>query len=420
MKIAYISDFLPEYHTRAGGADWACLRVGELCEKNGFTVDYYTNAPDKAKARGQNVFFVPIIERLLPKPVARAVEILKWYVFQLDPFALAYFLWALAHREYDAVHVHRFRFITMAPIVAARLLNLPVIFSVYDYWMFCTLETLCDHRGASCRRFHGTWCVECLPRKMTSVQRLLLRFRKRIFDAALSRIRHFIVLSRSSHDILRDYGISAERISIIPLPYAGAFREHGPETGPEPGTVAYIGWIQKRKGLAVLVEAMKLVKDRVPEAKLNVIGPDVAMEKEYRAAIEERITALGLTDTVHLLGPKTNDEVQRYIRGAAVVAVPEQWENMSPVIVGEAMFNARPVVGSNIGGIPDFVIDGETGWLFEPASPVSLAEKIVMALKDPSAARAYGLNGSKIAEKIYNDAAIRAGYAHVYETYKHE
>lgn len=414
MKIAYISDFLPEYHTRAGGADWACLRVGKLCEKNGYAIDYYTNAPDKLKARESNTFFVPIIEWLLPKFVGRAVEILKWYVFQLDPFALVYFLWAFSRRKYDAVHIHRFRFITMAPIVAARLLRLPVLFSVYDYWMFCTLETLNDHQSASCRRFHGPWCVGCLPQKMTGVQRLLLRFRKQVFDAALSRIEHFIVLSRSSHDIVRDYGIPVDRIHIIPLPYGGEFKENGTDNGPEPGTLVYIGWIQKRKGLAVLIEAMKLVKDVVPSAKLNVIGPDVALEKEYRAAIESRIVALGLTDTVHLLGPKNNTEVQSYIRSAVAVVVPEQWENMSPVIVGEAMFNQRPVIGSRIGGIPDFVSEGETGWLFEPASAASLADKIILTLKDPVTARQYGINGRKRAEKIYNDDTISAAYAQVY------
>ncbi len=416
MKLVYISDFLPEYHSRAGGADWACWRVGKLMEENGVSVKYYTCPPDKKNCKkNDNVSIVPITEKYLPAFIGKYIEILKWYILQFDPLVLVYFLCKFLLNRPDIVHMHRFRFITMSPILAARLLRIPVYFSVYDYWMFCTLETLIDEKGGICRRFHGVWCWKCLPPKMQWLQKILLSVRKPLFDWAVNAIEKYIVLSRSSSEIAQSYGIEREKVSIIPLPYGKEFIDVPDKIEQELNAIIYVGWIQKRKGLDVLIKALKIIKEKYNDIKLYVIGPDVKWEKEYRDYIDNLIRDFDLLYNVIWLGAKPNNEVQKYIRLSEIVVIPEQWENMSPVIVGEAMFNERPAVGSKIGGIPDFIRDKETGLLFDPASENDLAEEITYLLENKEEALKMGKIARLAAEEIYSKASITEKYLNLYK-----
>jgi len=414
-----MSDYLPGDHSRAGGADWACWRIGKLLEKEEVTIDYYVIPADKKHSPDKNnVHFVSIGEKFLPRFLARYLEILKWYIIQVDPFAFFFFWKEFRRRRPDILHLHRFRFITMAPLLVARLWRIPVFFSVYDYWMFCTLETLIDERNQVCRRFHGVHCWRCLPRQFSWLQQILLLFRKSLFDWALQQISQFIVLSSSSAKILMDYGIKPEKIKIIHLPYGEQFQHLSePDGEPPADTLLYVGWIQKRKGLKVLLQALTRIKKVIPTVKLYVIGPDVLWEKDYRQQIDRFIQENHLSENIFWLGPQTNEVVRQYITRSSVVVVPEQWENMSPVIVGEAMFGCRPVIGSNIGGIPDFVRDNQTGLLFNPFSEKELAEKIIYLLKYKDIAKTFGKKARELAEEIFSETRIIAEYKNLYKRY---
>jgi len=413
VRLAYISDYLPRHHSRAGGADWACWRVGELLKKSGHTIDYFTRTADN-NVSSDGVHFVPVFENLLPKRFAKYSEALKWYIWQIDPLAFFYFLVKFSWRRPDIVHIHRFRAITMAPLIIARLFKIPVYFSVYDYWMFCALETLIDDKNRVCRRFHGVWCYNCLPRQLVWLQKALLVFRKKVFDWSIKRIDKFFVLSRSSAAILESYGIAPIKIKIIPLPYEERLKELNTQVQAHKDTLLYVGWIQKRKGLDILVSALNSIKKEIPSVKLNVVGPDVVWEKEYRRYVDTLIKDLDLSGTINWFGPQPNERVHRFIQESEIVVVPEQWENMSPVIIGEAMFSQKPVIGSRLGGIPDFIVENKTGFLFEASSPSDLADKILLLLRDKPRAFEMGKAGREAAQEIFSNEAITEKYSNAY------
>lgn len=423
MRIAYVSDFLPGNNFRAGGADWAALRAGELLGKNNIQVEYFTLYPDRAKASAglplrERLHFVPVIELFLPLRLARCLEALKWYILQFDPLAFFYFLNKFSLIRPDIVHLHRFRFLTMSAALAAGILRIPLCFSVYDYWMFCALETLTNHKNQPCRKFHGVWCWRCLPRKFTWFQQALLFFRKGIFDMCLFKIKKFVVLSRHSAGILKEYGIKEDKIVIIPLSYDWQSFEMDSPDLPEPDTLAYIGWIQKRKGLDILLKALVMVKVKFPRVRLYCLGPDVTWEKDYRMYVDDLIKENNLSENVVWVGPQPNKTVQRFIKSSEIVVVPEQWENMSPVIVGEAMFNHRPVIGSRLGGIPDFIIDGKTGLLFDPLSADDLADKITYLLANKKISAEMGKNAGVAARTTFANGVILEKYLKLYKEIK--
>jgi glycosyltransferase involved in cell wall biosynthesis len=289
------------------------------------------------------------------------------------------------------------------------------VLSVYDYWLFCPLSTLVDAEDRVCRRRHGRGCLACLPRVLRPVQAAFLELRRRLFEGILDRVDRFAVLSRASGALLEDFGVPAHRIRVIPLPMdLDAFAPD--DTPVVPGLVLYAGWVQKRKGLDVLLRAMPSILARHPEARLEVLGMPVKWEAEYEARIEARVRELDLGGRVSFRGKLPFADLRRRVREAAVVVIPEQWENMSPVLLLECLLMGSPVVASRVGGIPEFVEDGVTGLLFDRTDPEDLASRIGDVLGDVG-----GIVGSirerapGATRRILDPEAIRSAWLALYE-----
>ena len=133
-----------------------------------------------------------------------------------------------------------------------------------------------------------------------------------------------------------------------------------------------VGRLHKSKGYSYLINAFKIVKKNNPETVLIIIG-----EGEERKKIEKQINALKLQDSVFLLGQK--DNVQDYLSAANVFILSSLWEGI-PIALAEAMACGLPVVVTAVGGIPEVVENGKTGFLVEPKNSEALAEKIEYAL----------------------------------------
>lgn len=82
---------------------------------------------------------------------------------------------------------------------------------------------------------------------------------------------------------------------------------------------------------------------------------------------------------IEFLGFKKGEELFNYIRNASFVLVPSEWYENNPLTIVEAYSAGKPVIGSNIGGIPELIEDGETGFLFEMGDSCDLEAKVRMA-----------------------------------------
>jgi glycosyltransferase involved in cell wall biosynthesis len=91
-------------------------------------------------------------------------------------------------------------------------------------------------------------------------------------------------------------------------------------------------------------------------------------------------------------------DLEAAIRGAALIVVPSEWHENSPISILEAMAYGKPIVASNIGGIPELVREGKTGLLFDPGNADQLANKITMLLGNRGLREAFGRNARKIVE----------------------
>jgi glycosyltransferase involved in cell wall biosynthesis len=150
------------------------------------------------------------------------------------------------------------------------------------------------------------------------------------------------------------------------------------------------------KGLTHLIEAVRLMRAEGLDVHCDVIGDGV-----LRPELEQQIRDAGLQDEMRLLGTKTQDEVAEAFKHcdlfimASIVAPDGQMEGI-PVVLMESLAAGIPTVATRLSGIPELVIEGETGFLAEPAEPRELVAAVRRVLEDYDAARVLGRNGSRL------------------------
>lgn len=137
--------------------------------------------------------------------------------------------------------------------------------------------------------------------------------------------------------------------------------------------VGTVGRLEPVKGIEYFVAAAHRITENAPGARCVVVGQ--GSEEE---ALRER--AQGVTPEVRFLGHR--DDVPQLMAAFDVLVVPSVNEGMGRVVL-EAGAAATPVVASDVGGVPDVVRDGETGFLVPPGDDVALAERVVELAKDP-------------------------------------
>ncbi len=391
MKVVHVTNYFRDTHQHVGGAEQACFRTALLAKTHGHSILVVTTNPEGNRTSEFETRSVPIIEDYIPASFKKYAEASKWYSFQYDPLARNAFGAILAEANADVVHFHNFQFLTLSLLAVARRLELKTIISIYDYWLFCPTVMLVDPRQGFCSRGHGPWCVDCLPPMFRLFQKLLLSMRRRVIDHYLDLVDSFHVLSEHSRSVLEGYGIDSGRIRVIPLTLPIEFTKFDSNDQAEDRySILFAGWLNERKGIHRLLQAMPKVLRKYPQARLTAIGGKVKFGESYERKIDEILESGGLRDHVHFTGHLPPADIRDYIQRASVVVIPEQYENMSPLLMIEAMAMGKPVVISRAGGIPEFIQDGVTGWLADPLNPDEFAQKIINVFGDSDRAASMG------------------------------
>jgi len=400
-----------------GGAEQACFRTAILAQANGYSNSIVTTRPDNISRPAFPARSVPIVENYLPAALRRYVEAVKWYSVQFDPLATRAFRRILRQEDPDVIHFHNFQFLTLSLIGAAKESGKGTIASIYDYWLFCPTVMLVNPDRTFCERAHGPWCVDCLPPMFRVFQKLLLSVRRRVFDRYMAMLDGFHVLSDHSRSVLEGYGIPRKKIHVAPLTLPLEFRKTGDSDEPgDPHMILFAGWLNERKGLHRLLQAMPLVLKEHPKAHLTAIGGNVRFGYEYEKKLSEIMDAAGFRDRVRFTGHLPPSEIKEHIEKAAVVVIPEQYENMSPLLMIETMSLAKPVVISRVGGVPEFIEHGVSGWMADPLDAVDFADKILKVLEDQDRANAMGLEARQRIMKKCDDSVIWEKTRAMYES----
>jgi glycosyltransferase involved in cell wall biosynthesis len=196
---------------------------------------------------------------------------------------------------------------------------------------------------------------------------------------------------RLLHDL---YGAISDRVVVI---HCGAdlsvFKPRPEQPRSGPFTFVTVARLEEMKGHAYLIDAYAQLKQQGVDFRALFIG-----EGKTRAAIEEQIARLGLGDRISLLGLQPRDRVSELVSAADVVVMPsitasDGHQEGIPVALMEALATERPVVATAISGIPELVIDGQTGLLTPERDSNALAAALLRLCQEPELRRALGAAG---------------------------
>lgn len=171
-----------------------------------------------------------------------------------------------------------------------------------------------------------------------------------------------------------------------------------------PPRVLAVGRLIEKKGFADLIAALAQLRARGTEFAAEIVG-DGPLRGELAAAIE----AAGLADVVTLPGALPQREVMARLADARVFALPcvEESDGAGgmdnfPTVIAEAMAAGLPVVSTTTAGVPEMVVDGETGRLVPPRAPGALADALGPLLADGALAASLGAAGRRRAEEQFS------------------
>jgi glycosyltransferase involved in cell wall biosynthesis len=276
----------------------------------------------------------------------------------------------------DIVHIHGlYQQLTpsvLGPIAARRI---PIVFTLHDFRLLCPAYTLFTPELGLCERcadgaFHHAVRHVCLhgSRAVSAVYALdayIHRWRRsfEVVDA-------FVMPSRSILETHAAHGFPAEKLHHVPN-----FFETTADAGPDPALIAeararygryiaYFGRLSAEKGLVHLIDACATA-----QLPLVLIG-----DGPERARLERQ--AAGSPVPVHFTGYQSGDALWALVEAALAVALPSIWHEIAPKSVLEAMARKKPLVASRIGGLPEQIEDGVTGFLATPGDTPALTRAL--------------------------------------------
>lgn len=182
-----------------------------------------------------------------------------------------------------------------------------------------------------------------------------------------------------SPSIAREYaalGLSPNKIRVSDYGFPARRQPDMLRTNSARMRIGFIGTPVYHKGAHVLLDAVKRLPANAVD--LTIVG-DLEVAPEYTAELRHRAAGLRVTFT----GRIPHADVSRHYDRLDVLVVPSLWLENSPLVIHEAFAAGVPVVGSNLGGIPDLVKHEQNGLLFEPGNPLSLAQELRRLLTDP-------------------------------------
>lgn len=371
MRILEVSTF----YRQVGGAEIYMHQVTEALRARGHEVAMFAGSPDEAH----------------DTETLRVVKRPDWDAGKLvHDEALSDALLDFAARfKPDLVHLHNtYSFPADFPAELARL-GVPITQTVHDWSLLCTnawcvvppseSEAFRVCEGGPGRKCFERGCEANYPFDARVVLSSVLRLK-----AARASVTNFTAPSAFLANMLADHGLGpsyALPLWIEPESFGGeaVFAQALAEVTREPHHMLFVGRLDKEKGLVFLIEALPAILREVPDAHLSLVGGGTEVD-----ALKARARELGVERAVTFHGKVPHDEVVRHLARAAVQVLPSVWCENSPLTCYESLLAGLPMAASRIAGLPAMVRPGETGVLFEPRDPASIASALVALFKDPA------------------------------------
>jgi len=226
-----------------------------------------------------------------------------------------------------------------------------------------------------------------------------------------------ITNSTATRKFCLDGGLDGKKIEVIPFGVdTDFFRPLDVHKDEEIFQILSVGYLIERKGFEYLIRAMPQVLKEHENARLNIVGSGPLESK-----LNELINELDLDDEVEILKNVSDDELLMIYNSADLFVLPSIVDSQGNteglgVVLLEAMSCGLPVMGSDVGGISDIIVNGETGLLFNEKDSEKIAEKIKFVIENKPQMEKIAENGTKEVKTNFSWERIAGLYLDLYKS----
>lgn len=366
MKILLID----VYNYNKGGAETVCFNTGKMLEAHGHKVIFFTLKWTDNKPSPYSKYF-PESKETRRGPLKQIKNMVN-YFYHFE--AAKKIEQLILDEKPEIAHIHLiWGQITPSIFPILKKYNIPILFTVHDYRIVCPAYTFRNGKGQICEECQGKYFYKCFTNRCCKGSKLMSMvmateqyFRNKFFNPAQF-IDGFIYVSNFAKNIQEKYMPAVKSTpNIILYNFSTSIIQKGKST-PKDKYFLFFGRLSYEKGLKTLLTAFK----DIPECKLKVVGTGPKEEELKQFVLKTNM------QNVDFLGYKQGKELNDLVYNAYFVVVPSEWYENNPMTIIEAYSVGTPVIGAKIGGIPEIVDDGKTGFQFTSANVEELKAVIL-------------------------------------------
>lgn len=374
MRVLLVNKF----HYRKGGSETYYFALADALRSLGHEVFFFAMEDPKNEPCDQAKYFVSAKDYNGPSSISEKIGAVTSFFYSKE--AKEKFEALCEDVRPDVVHmnlVHRQITFSILDASYLREHRVPVVWTAHDYIAVCPNYTMLDGVGNVCDACVGGNSVNCLRRKCvkgSTAKSALAMLEAKYLSAtrAYEKIDRIICPSQFLGSKMVEGGFPEQQLVWMPnfLTDEVVFDLEANPVG-EAGHpyFVYFGRLAREKGVDVLLRAFAQAEADLPaDWRLKVVGDGPA-----RGELEALSEGLSATGRVEFLGYKTGAELRTLVKGARFSVVPSKCHENMPFSVVESLLAGTPVIGSLMGGIPELVADGRTGFTFRSGDTDGLA-----------------------------------------------
>ncbi|MDF2986007.1 MAG: hypothetical protein K0R50_1517 [Eubacterium sp.] len=357
MKILFINKFLYQ----KGGSETYLFNLADYLKAQGHSIDYFGMQDDRNIAKNSLELSVSNME-------FKGSSIDK----VLYPFKIIYSQEArkkikavLKAAKPDIIHLNNYNFqITPSILYEIKNYNIPVVMTLHDFQVVCPNHMMyLASQNKICEECKGRKYINCAKNKCIHNSRLksmLAAFEGAVYYSLQTYEKYidlFIAPSSFIKNKFVEFGESESKIKVL-----HNFTNNSPKeyTANKQKYILYFGRLSAEKGINTLIKSCK----KLPHIQFKFVGS---------GELEDRLKGTG---NIEYLGFKSGEELNSLIREALFSVYPSEWYENCPMSVLESQMYGTPVIGADIGGIPELIRNNIDGLLFTPGNAEDLTSKI--------------------------------------------
>jgi glycosyltransferase involved in cell wall biosynthesis len=368
MRILQIN----QCHYKRGGADIVYLNTIALLKSMGHEVACFSTQNERNEDSPFNNNFLPSIN-IRNQNFSRKITSILPYIYNKEAYKR---LKRLIHDfKPEVAHVHLFyATLSVSVLDALKDCNIPVLLTVHDYRLLCPVSAFLDKNYNPCEKCATLCSIACITKRcsngklgQSTIVALESLYWKN-FNSPFSKIDLFHFVSKFCRDKHLEYHPEIRDKNFVMYNFSG-FQKSQLEISSAKYFL-YYGRLSPEKGIITLINAWKTLPKNI---QLKIVGGGILFNDIKDEIISNRL------ENIELLGYKSGIELESIIKNSSFVIVPSEWYENNPMTIIESYNLGIPVIGSNMGGIPEIIINDKTGFIFKSKDQVQLSEIIINA-----------------------------------------